>query len=230
MKRYATTFIIALLIATAADAQRSYITTDGELIFSFADVSRGGVNIDTDLRFTSWYHAGTYYNHDITGGLGFFYGLAIRNVGFITHDEVVGGAMYSTVKRRAYTLGLPVGVKLGSLNRDMFLFGGAEYEWPFHYKEKRFVDRERVYREKDWFSHQTNRLIPSIYAGINFPTQTAVTFKFYLKDFLNSSYREPVTGIMPYSGMRTQIFYISLSKRFKYKRIRDIFTPSTLTV
>jgi hypothetical protein len=230
MKRYAITVLVALLAATAVDAQRSYITTDGEMIFSLADVTRGGVPLDSDLRWTVWYHSGTYHNHDITRGLGLFYGMAIRNVGFITHDEVLGGTNYSTIKRRSYSLGLPVGIKLGDLKRNMFLFGGAEYEWLFHYKEKRFLDGERIYRGRDWFSHQTNRFIPSLYAGINFPSQTAITFKFYLEDFMNSSYREPVSGIMPYTGMKTQVFYISLSKRFKYKRVRDIFTPTPLTV
>jgi hypothetical protein len=94
-----------------------------------------------------------------------------------------------------------------------------------HYKEKRFVDGVKVYKEKDMFSRQTNRFIPSVYAGINFRSDLAVTFKLYLDDLMNRSYTEPVSGIRPYQNMESQLFYISLSKKFKYSRIKEIASP-----
>lgn len=220
-------FIIAPLVVFT---QRSYITTDSEMIFSTAQVSLGGNELDTELRWTVYYHSGTYNNHDISDNFGLFYGLAIRNVGFITQKEVIGLNLFTTVKRRSYTLGFPVGIKLGNLTDNMFIFGGGEYEWLFHYKEKWFEGRDKVYRETDWFSRKTNTFIPSIFAGINFRTGITVTFKYYLEDFMNRSYRDPLSGLRPYSGMESKIFYVSLSKKFRYDRIKDTFRGQVLSI
>jgi len=225
-------FILAIIVLTqtVAVAQRTYVTTDSEMIFSMSQVSRPGLDIDTELRWTVYYHTGAYKNYDITDQFGLYYGLAIRNVGFITQNEVIGLNMLSTVKRRSYTLGVPLAVKIGDLGRNVFLFGGGEYEWLFHYKEKWFDGRERVYRETDWFSRKTNSLIPSLFAGINLRSGMTVTFKYYLDDFMNRSYRDPLTGLRPYSDMDSKVFYISLTKRFRYDRIRETIRSQVLSI
>jgi hypothetical protein len=192
------------------------------MIFSMSDVSKSDIMQDSELRWTIFYHTAAYNNHDVSDNLGFFYGLALRNVGFITQDEIIGPASYSTVKRRSYSLGLPLGVKIGNLGSNMFIFGGGEYEWLFHYKEKRFEDGKKVSRESDWFSGKTNRFVPSLFVGLNFKSQVAVTFKYYLDDMMNRSYREPLTGNRPYSNMTSNIFYISISKKFKYNRLKEL--------
>jgi hypothetical protein len=213
--------IIIFLTSSITLAQRSYVTGDSEMIFSMSQVGKAGNDLDTELRWTVYYHSGTYQNHDINDQFGLFYGLAIRNIGFITQREVVGLNLFSTVKRRSYTLGLPVGIKLGNLDNNMFIFCGGEYEWLFHYKEKWFEGKDKVYRETDWFSRKTNTFIPSLFAGINFKTGFTLTFKYYLEDFMNRSYRDPVTGLRPYSDMESKVFYISLSKKFRYDRIKE---------
>ncbi|MBE0673495.1 MAG: hypothetical protein IH591_02425 [Bacteroidales bacterium] len=223
--------IISLIISVyAVQAQKSYRTTDSEMIFSMSDVKRNGVDLDSEVRWTMFYHTAGYNNHDITGTFGLFYGLALRNVGFITQDEVIGLTQFSTVKRRSYSLGLPVGIKIGDLDSDMFIFGGAEYEWMFHYKEKRFEEGEKVSRETDWFSKKTNRFVPSLYFGLNFKTQLSVTFKYYLNDMMNRSFRDPATGLRPYSDMDSRIFYISVSKKFRYNRLKEIVKVQGLSI
>lgn len=229
MKKIIAMFIF-LPVVIAVSAQTSYMTTDSEMIFSFSEVTKSGLTVDTDLRWTIFYHTGTYINHDITGGFGVFYGLALRNIGFITNDEQIDANFYNVIKRRSYSLGIPVGLKLGSLDENSFLFGGAEYEMLFHYKEKRFVDGTRMFRNSDWFSPRTNRFIPSLFIGVNLKSQTAITFKYYLRDFMNRSFQEPGTGTRPYSQMGSRLFYISLSKKFRYERLKDLATVHVLSI
>lgn len=230
MKKKLFFYVVLILIPLTAQAQSSYVTYDSEMIFSMSQVSRAGNYLDTELRWTVYYHSGGYHNHDLTENFGLFYGLAIRNVGFITQNEIIGANLFTTVKRRSYTLGFPVGVKLGDLNKNMFIFGGGEYEWLFHYKEKWFEGREKVFRETDWFSRKTNTFVPSIFAGVNFSSGVTVTFKYYLEDFMNRSYREPVTGLRPYSDMESKVFYISLSKKFRYERAKETVRSQVLSI
>ena len=222
MKAKAYTAIILLSIFwLAASSQKPYTTTDSEMIFGISDITKNGVELDSDLRFTLFYHTATYLNHDLSNNFGLFYGIALRNVGFITGDETIGIETYSTVKRRSYSLGVPLGFKVGSISDNTFLFMGAEYEWLFHYKEKRFVNDEKVYKEGDWFSRQTNTFVPSLFAGVTFPKGYSITFKYYLDNFMNTNYRD-AQGTRPYSGMNSQLFYISLSKVFKHQKIESI--------
>jgi hypothetical protein len=226
--------IIVLLsflpVVFCVSAQTSYRTTDSEMIFSFSEVAKSGLTVDTDLRWTVFYHTGTYNNHDLTGNLGIFYGLALRNIGFITNDELIDANFYNVVKRRSYSLGIPVGIKLGNLDDNAFLFGGAEYELLFHYKEKRFIDGTRIYKNRDWFSSRTNRFIPSLFIGVNLKSQMAVTFKYYMGDFMNRSFQESGTGTRPYSQMDSRLFYISLSKKFRYQRLSDLAKVHVLSI
>lgn len=221
---------VLTLIPAALFSQRSYRTSDSEMIFSLAEADRAGNPLDTELRWTVFYHSATYNNHDLTSSLGIFYGFAIRNIGLITRDETVGTELFSTVKRRSYTAGLPIGIKIGDLAEGMFIFGGFEYEWLFHYKEKRFIGNEKVDKNTDWFSKQTNTFLPSVFGGVNLKGDVAVTFKYYLKDFLNKSYREPVSGLTPYSDLNTRIFYISVSKKFRYDRLKEVVKVQGLSI
>ncbi|MBM3419667.1 MAG: hypothetical protein FJY11_00875 [Bacteroidetes bacterium] len=223
---------ITLLLFTAgvSYSQKSYRTSDSEMIFSLSEVTNAGNSVDSDLRWTMFYHTSAFNNHDLNQSLGFFYGVAIRNIGFITRDETIGTEMFSTVKRRSYTAGLPVGIKIGDLDEGMFIFGGFEYEWLFHYKEKRFLGSEKVDKYTDWFSKQTNTFLPSVYGGVNLKGDLAVTFKYYLNDFLNRSYREPVSGLLPYADINSRIFYISISKKFRYERLKEVVKVQGLSI
>ncbi len=221
--------LVALFVPITyfASAQKTYTTTDSEIIFGVSDITLNGYELDTDLRFTLFYHSATYLNHDISDNLGVFYGLALRNVGFITRDETIGSDLFTTVKRRSYSLGIPVGVKIGSISKSTFLFAGAEYEWMFHYKEKRFINDEKVDKYTDWFSKRTNTFIPSMFVGVTFPKGYSVTFKYYLDDFMNRNFRDG-SGNRPYAGMNSQLFYFSLSKMFRYDKFESMVKKTDL--
>jgi hypothetical protein len=196
-------------------SQSVYPITSGEFIFSFADVEMNEQDVPVDMRFSLFFHYGQYWHFDVFNNLGFYTGGAIRNVGFITDEDNY------KVKRRSYTLGVPFAVKLGSFRDGMFIYGGGEYELLFHYKQKIFTDGNKI-KTKEWFSNRTNRFVPSVFAGIQFPKGINVKFKYYLDDFLNPDFKGTDNGQeVDYSDFnKMQLYYISLSKQIRTQKIR----------
>lgn len=212
-------FLLSLFaIYPSVNAQKIYNESSGELLFQFSDIDYNNIDIPTNMRFTLFFHWGEYWNFDLTNNLGFYTGGALRNVGFITEDNGV------KMKRRSYTLGVPIALKLGSFTDNFFLMGGAEYEWLFHYKQKKFVDGNKS-KYSEWLSERTNPFIPSVFAGIQFPGGINLKFKYYLNDFLNKDFTGFDFGeAVNYSNYQnTQVFYISLSFNFRKTKIENIW-------
>ncbi len=216
MKKILLVFSSFLLFINTAKSQEVYPISSGEFIFSFADVEQNGQDIPTDMRFSLFFHYGQYWHFDLFNNLGFYTGGAIRNVGFITDEDNY------KVKRRSYTLGVPLAVKLGSFKDGIFLYGGAEYELLFHYKQKIFTDGNKI-KSKEWFSDRTNRLVPSVFAGIQFPGGINIQFKYYLDNFLNPDYKGYDNGLpVDYSQYnKMQLYYISVSKQIRTQQIKE---------
>jgi hypothetical protein len=56
-----------------------------------------------------------------------------------------------TVKRRTYTLGIPIGIKIGNMaDKKPYLFLGGGADVPFNYKEKTFVIRNQKTKMNEW--------------------------------------------------------------------------------
>jgi hypothetical protein len=210
------------------DAQKVYPTTTGEMLFQWADVELAGSNITSrPPRWTIFFHWGQYYHYDFTDNLGLFTGLAIRNVGFIYDEDIPRKTI-----RRSYTLGLPVAVKLGSFKDHLYFFGGGEYELLFHYKGKRWLSNERSgskIKDKEWFSDKTERFVPSVFAGVQFPGGINVKFKMYLGNFLNKDYvgsdlGEQNVAFADYTKL--DLYYVSISWQFRTDKIRDYVKPA----
>jgi len=201
-------------------------SSEWELLFQGASIKDHGVKMNNNLRFTGFYHSATYIDIDFKPNAGIYTGLGIRNIGYI-QDEVPGPDV-DKIKRRSYTLGLPVAFKFGNLD-NIYFFAGAEYEWLFHYKEKRFSgDVKSVY--KDWFSNRTKHFMPSLFAGVQFPGGINLKAKYYLSNFLNEDYVDG-SGVRPYEGMDVRMFYIALSFHFTrkmYVKMSDSETPVTV--
>lgn len=205
------------------NAQEFYSTISWEMLFQFADVELEGANIiSKPPRYTVFFHIADYVHYDIIDNIGLYTGLAIRNVGFIYDEDIPRKTI-----RRSYTLGVPIALKLGSFKNHIYFFGGAEYELLFHYKAKRWlsIDRDGTkIKDTSWFSNKTERFVPSVFAGIQFPGGINVTFKKYLGDFLNLDYVGPDLGEQDVAFAdytQLDLYYISLSWQFRIDKSMD---------
>jgi hypothetical protein len=195
------------------DAQKVYTTSGGELILQSGQIEQNNESVNTNIRLTWWFHSNEYLHFDVIKNAGLFTGISVRNIGFITDEDEI------KIKYRSYSLGLPLALKIGSLPKNFFIFGGAEYEWLFHFKQKVFVEGEKR-KYSEWFSNHTQRFIPSVFAGIQFPGGLNLKFRYYLDDFLNHSYH----GSSDFSDFRnftkTQLWTVSMSYQMKNSKIR----------
>jgi hypothetical protein len=215
-------FVIVSFVLTVTElkAQKVYGTSSGEMIFQSAMIEQLGDDANSNMRFTLWFHAGEYVHLDAGNNIGFFSGMGIRNVGFITSDNDIKN------KYRSYNLGIPLALKLGSFKDHFYIYGGGEYEWMFHFKQKTILGDEKI-KYRKWFSNRTPGLIPSVFAGIQFPKGLNIKFRYYLDNFLNHDYQ----GSGPYSDYtafdKTRVWYISLSFQIKNAQIKDFNGIST---
>lgn len=234
MKKNFVIIILAMTLVTiSTHAQRIYHSNGGEVIFSGADVNFNGTNANTNLRFTIFFHTQQLLNLDLTSHIGLYTGLAIRNVGLITEDlyQNVGFSgidntdpnwnKSTKVKRRSYSLGFPLAIKVGSLDKNFFVYAGGEYEWMFHYKQKLFIDDNKT-KFTEWTSDRVNPWIPSLFAGIQFPQGFNLKFKYYMDDFLNPDFRGTDFGqAVDYSEFESSgMWYISLAVMINKKQVQ----------
>jgi len=247
MKTKLCLFIFAgmVLISIQGSAQKIYPVTSGEIIFSqnqtsftsqFTSQYPTARLAASNVRFTVFLHLGQYIHYDLNNSLGFFSGLAIRNVGMIT-DETLPQTVSATngasvpysdynIVRRQYMLGVPLAIKLGSFSNHFYIFGGGEYEMAFVLKEKYWTntfDRSgSKTKNVEWFSSQTPTFMPSVFAGIQFPGGFNLKFKYYLNDFLNHDYKVTSNSqdgaafsISDQTRYKeSQVFYVSLCWQF----------------
>ncbi len=205
------------LIASIAQAQDAtvakknvYTTSGGELIFSWSNTKSGGNDATSITRFSPFFNLQNQLHMDRSDYFGFFTGLNIRNVGFIWDDPNNVNTRY---KMRTYTLGLPLAIKVGNMTGVCF-FAGYELELPFNYKEKKFVNEDKVSKSSDWFSSKTPGLYQSVFVGIQTPFGSQLKFKYYMTNFVNKSYAAndgAGNTIYPYQNLDANVFYISLS-------------------
>lgn len=202
-----------VFLANIANAQvKSYVTTGGELVFSFAEIDNNGINPENILRFSPVFNVQVFGNFDFGKHFGLIAGGSIRNVGFINGNTNVENSGIKK-KYRTYSLGIPLGFKIGNVN-NFFFFGGYEIEFPFHYKEKTFINgTKQDSKISTWFSGRVPVLYNSVFAGIQFPYGLNLKFKYYFTNFFNESFTETVNGVqvMPYDNYKVNVFYFSLS-------------------
>jgi hypothetical protein len=233
MKKLLLILVLFLLMGTSPVlSQKIYPITSGEMIFSngtlefsdeylakYPEAQVSGI----PLRFTAFFHLSQYWHFDFTGNVGIYSGLGVKNVGIIS-DEMLYNASpgietYQPYKiiRRLYTGGIPLALKLGSFKDNLCFFGGAEFEFGIHYKEKYWNSHDRSgskTKYTEWFGSQTQPFLPSAIAGVQFPGGINLKFKYYLNDFLNHDYvnKNFVSDLTRYK--KSQVWYLSLSWQF----------------
>jgi hypothetical protein len=228
MKKICVALILLLGIGAGnARAQKVYSVSSGEMIFStgtteFTDAylqQYPGASVsENPLRFTTFFHLTQYWHMDFGNNVGLFLGLGVKNMGLISDEILYNAAIsdYQSYKiiRRVYTGGIPVAFKLGSFKDNLYVFGGGEVEFPIHFKEKYWDSHDRKgskTKNSEWFGSQTQSVIPSVMAGVQFPKGFNLKFKYYLNDFLNNDYTDTkfVSDLTRYKTSR--LWSVSLS-------------------
>ncbi len=205
MKQLLLISILFITMIGFAQEKKVYVTSGGEMIFSFAAIDNGGSTDGSVMRWSPVFNLQTYGNYDFSKHAGLIFGGALRNVGFIYDNPTTG----EKKKYRNYNIGIPVGIKVGNLNK-VFFFGGYEIEFPINYKEKTFVDEKKTDKFNVWFSSRVPSYYHSVFAGIQFPYGLNLKFKYYLSEFFNQNYTES-SGNQPYKGLKANVFYFSIS-------------------
>ena len=188
------------------------------MIFSWANTTHPTSNEGAVLRWAPVFNFQTLMNYDLGRAFGFIGGIAIRNSGYIYDFNNVDGQQFKK-KFRTYNLGIPVGIKIGNMDK-YYVFGGYEFELPFHYKEKTFDnDGSKINKFTTWFSDRHQKTMHTFFAGIQMKGGTQIKFKYYLTEFHNQEFKT-TTGdkyapsgdaSQPYKGLESNVFYIALA-------------------
>ncbi len=214
MKKF--TLLLFMLYAFGSFAQdntKVYGSFASEMIFSFAFIENTDAEGQTYdqgniMRWAPVLNLQGMLNVDFHNTIGLFTGGAIRNVGFIYENPL--DENNTKFKYRTYNFGIPVGIKIGKLDKFL-VFGGYEIEFPFVYKEKQFVNEEKEVKDVIWFSDRVEPVQHSFLAGIQFPYGAVLKFKYYTSNFHNRDYIAMVDGMetKPYD-FKSNVFYFSI--------------------
>ncbi len=204
------TILIALFISAGISSygqeKEVYSTTIIEFPFTWAEATDNGEDLSGTVRFAPFFNFQNNLNVDFSEKAGLFLGLGIHNVGFIYDvDENI------RKKVRSYNLGIPVGFKIGNMGKS-YLYAGYEFEIPFAYKEKTFVNEEKD-KWGTWFSDRTP-LQQSFLVGIQLPQGANLKFKYYFTNFYDQDYSEGDGDggtWKPYENFNANVFWISLN-------------------
>ncbi len=241
MKNITLFFLSIITFAINAQDKSSkidiYRSSESEMIFSFSQITQDNESVKSGMRYTWWYNVHSYVNFDFNNTFGIYTGLGLKNIGFGTGADSVyfhGDKKFfykdsqvnklEKVKQRTYSLGIPVGLKIGNFKKNYYFFLGGEYEYAFHYKEKVWVDGNKK-KYSEWFGTEITTFLPTVFVGFKFPNYTAVKFTWYLDNFVNQNHNAqlyiddntPRTNIKPFAGTNVQVFYVSVSFVFDKK-------------
>lgn len=211
-------FTICMLVTATGSvfaqdaAKRSYLSGGSEIAFQSALLDVNGSDKGAVIRFAPVVNVQQYVNRDFSDKFGMFFGLSVNNTGFI-YDA--GDSTNSRLKFRTYNLGLPVGFKIGTMNKGLF-FVGYSIEWAFNYKEKLFINEDKEDKLVVWGSDRVEPWQQSVMAGFQLGNGTTLKVKYYFTNFHNKDYTETqqVNGVnvqvKPYDGLNANVLQLSL--------------------
>jgi hypothetical protein len=234
MKKLAFIVVFAIAASHAYSQSKTYFSAGGEIIFSLAAIDHTntyypeGNSEGNIMRFSPFFCVQTNFNYDFSKNFGSYLGLSIRNIGFIYDDwqvpnpDAPGETKTQKKKFRTYNLGLPIGLKIGLMDK-VFVYGGYEIEYPFNYKEKTFDgDDKQEEKVNVWFGDRVEQFQHGFFAGIQLPFGANLKFKYYLSNFHNMDYVDN-NGSKPYEGLKANVFYFALSFN-PFKNMKDTFS------
>lgn len=215
---------VALFCSRAAVAQKMgnpskkfYLSTgaEGYILSTTLQQKQGeGINLSTP-RFTGFVNIGLNVNYDFTKRLGLYAGLSLKNIGFIEKFNNPD----STVKRRVYTFGIPVALKLGDVKYGSYLLIGGGVDFPFNYREKGFIKRSDKAKFNEWFSDRTPKVMPYVFVGVHLRPLLAIKLQYYPLNFMNSGYAYvDGTGVhSPYSNYDVKLLMLTAGFDISYR-------------
>lgn len=216
------------LFSVEGYSQDYYLASAGESIFSVGTVDAGSADIRPVLRWSPVFNFQEQLHFDFGRAFGIYTGLGMRNVGLISKidysfetapDVMVGRT--ATVKERSYSAGLPLMLKLGSMDDGVYFAAGAEAEVMFAYKRKLFEGGNKT-KYSRWFNDNVTIFNPSVMAEVHFPKGQYIRFKYYLNDFLNYKGLTLIDGTyLPDYGVKSPLFYISFGAVTLKKPVKE---------
>jgi hypothetical protein len=210
-------FLFSVLQLAAQDSSESkkkkwYTSRGGDAgLVSFSNVSRNGKMLNNVPRFTAFLNTGTNFNYDFSNHAGFFTGITGKNIGVIYDDTA-----NTRWKRRVIALGAPVGFKFGNLKKHNFFYLAAQADFAINYKEKKFVNGDKVEKNNDWFGKQTPIFMPSVFAGFQTNRKLGLKVQYFLNNFFNQDYSQGAAK--PFAGMEANVFFLTLSYDFTMRQ------------
>jgi hypothetical protein len=203
------TFILAILLTFTGTSQAQTDTTDAVklvrkklywsstfdmFVFSSSIMEKAPASSQlTTVRFTYFPNIGFNFNYDISKHVGLFTGINMKNIGFTEKIAISD----STIKRRVLTLGIPLGIKFGNINKHSFAFAGGGVDVPFNYKQKGYIRRGNKDKFNEWFSDRTPAIMPYIFAGFCYSPGISIKLQYYPVNFLNNTFTEVLQTNIP---------------------------------
>ncbi len=207
MKKTFVLVFILLIIKLNTYSQISFVTiASGELPLT----SKPRLSIDIGIPFTIVGPYAPIVNNSIFIESGLF----VTNNGFIYEK-----GDYKYIHR---TLGLSIPIRIGKIMKEKYYLGvGHQFNFPFHYKLKRFDAGTRKNKEiitKEFFSKRVSKYQPCLEVsfGIMYHKygRFSIRAKLFYTDFFNVDYSETVNDleVKPYESIAiSQHFGITFS-------------------
>ena len=185
-------------------------------LLSTASMEKAGQDAKlTTPRFTAFFNFGINANFDFNKRIGLFWGLNIKNIGFIEQYDKLD----STVIRRSYTFGIPLGLKIGNIRYGNYVLVGGGVDFPFNYREKGFVNRNDKTKFNEWFSSRTPAVSPYVFLGAHLRPGFVFKLQYYPANFLNPDFTTTVNGldVQPYKGYKVNLLLLTFGFDFPYR-------------
>jgi hypothetical protein len=191
-KTFILIFISVLITVSQSYAQmlkrptkKVYVSTDFDIFLLSSSIKeQAGSKKLTTPRFSAIPFLGFNVNYDFAKNVGLYTGVNIKNIGFI---EKFSDPDF-TVKRRVYTIGAPLGLKIGDIKYGSYLILGIGADFPIHYKEKSYIKRNDKTKYNEWFSDATPRIMPYAFVGVHLMPVFTFKVQYYPTNFLNPDY------------------------------------------
>jgi len=203
-------FLIILVKPTISSSQRLYPSIEWSHILSgiqFKGNFTSG-SPKSSLRYTAFPNLCSHLNLKLFKFLGVSIGLGIRNIGLILNLDTV------EIKYRALPIHIPLTLKFGKINKPrLYGLAGFDSHIMVFFKEARYVDNKRYYKESASQSSKLNSWMPSIFVGAH-ALNLELKFQLALANFLNPTY--PFDHFLSSNSITNRLWWISLSFHYPF--------------